>query len=162
MLPALHSSGIQHALGTTCGLARILHTYLRTNRVSNLTQAILDPRTARIHQHGLRTTFVIRMLGVYPRPFPVSEGRHRIFEIHDERALATRRTPRCVRNLFLFLCLRTHLSTNYILRPHKWALRYAYTACDDFSDSENPYCSPLTNARVHCAIVTDLYVPPRL
>src|SRR6266404_401477 len=64
------------------------------------------------------------------------------------------------RKLFLFLCLGTHLSTNYILRPHEWALRYAYTACDDFSDSENPYCSPLTNARVHCAIVTDLYVRP--
>ena len=35
---------------------------------------------------------------------------------------------------------------------------HAYAACADFSDSENAYCSPLTNALVHCAIVTDLEV----
>ncbi len=111
-------------------------------------------------------TFVIRMLGDSPRPFPVSEGGALDVTVsskyatnvpwrHDER-------PSVLGYCFFFLCLGTHLSTNYILRPHKWVLRYSYTACDDFSDSENPYCSPLTNARVHCAIVTDLYVPPRL
>ena len=143
-------------------------THLPSNQqgLSNLTQAILDPRTARIHQHGLHTTFVIRMLGDSPRPFPVSEGGALDVTVsskyttnvpwrHDER-------PSVLGNCFFFLCLGTHLSTNYILRPHEWVLRYAYTACDDFSDSENPYCSPLTNARVHCAIVTDQYVPPRL